>query len=917
MQQLQLQTETIAKFLETLDVNFAADLTGRYNHDMEVQVNVDDSLGNLVHGGSNVWERVDSHFGTFRYWHLRVPKNARGMVSDKFPDGLPFYEDKPLMYPLHVVAQDIGMTGWDWVNRRSLWLGFDFDSIAGHAPGVGLSDDALEEVRQILMKIPWLQVRRSTGGKGIHVYGFFDPDNAPDTANHTLHGAVARAVLGMMAREVSFDFHPHIDCYGGNMWVWSRRITPANKGLELLKNHTDYIPAPPSNWRDNVDVIAGRRTKVRVHGIDDQEAFDATTSAIKRITLSEVHKQAEDRIASMGYTIVWNPDHFAWATHTKAFEELMLDFPEDYDGIYETVSEGTNKGKPNCFVFPLPKDGFRIVRFSRGTREAECWNQDGEWTWIAFNCPANLRAASAYFGGVEDPDNGNWIFTAVSHLRRAVQSLGGHLPLDPQWEQMFAGPDSKRIYALRSTKKGDVIAEISAGKDDKAPKGWILKKGKFLKRLNIRAEGARAKTDEEFDHLCRALVGPSGDLAGWVIYDSRGEWVGLDKSNARSVLKARGDPDPETMLGHLALNSWKLVNVPFQLEYPGNREWNRDAAQFRFEPGERGPHPHWDLVLTHCGQHLDEPIAEDKWCLDNGILNGRDYLLKWVASLFRHPYDSLPYLFFYGPQNSGKTSFHEAISTLITTGSIDAGEALKSQAGFNGELANALLCVVEETNLSAYKQAYNRLKAWVTGTMIRIRPMYQPVYMQRNTTHWIQCSNAVEEIPSFPGDTRIVMCWVPLPQREIPREVLYGALRAEAPQFLRTLLETPLPSAPGRLRLPPIMTDTKREAEASNRDALNQFLEVCCCVDGASTPFAEFYEAFRQTLEPNEVPNWSKPKVSNALREMGKVTVGRIGRNQTVVANLLLKEPSPGAVFANKWVLIPGTRKLQREEYDG
>jgi hypothetical protein len=912
----QLQTETIAKFLETLDVNFAKDLTCRYNHDMEVQVNVDDSLGNLVHGGSNVWERVDSHFGTFRYWHIRIPKNAKGHVSEKFPTGEPFYEDKPLMYPLHVVAQEIGMTGWDWASRRSLWVGFDFDSIAGHAPGVGLSDDQLEEIRQILMGIPWVQVRRSTGGKGMHVYAYFDPDNAPVTENHTLHGAAARAVLGLMAREVGFDFHPHVDCYGGNMWVWSRRITPANKGLELIKNHEDYIPYLPENWKDNVDVIKGSRTKVRVEGVSDHEAFDATTSAIKRIELSNVHKQVEDRIANMGYTIVWNPDHFCWSTHTKSFEELMLDHPEDYNGIYETLSEGTDKGKPNCFVFPLPQDAFRVVRFSRGTREAECWNQEGDWTWIYFNRAASLRAASSYFGGVEDPDNGNWIFTDVRHLRKAIESLGGHLPLESSWESMFTGPDEKRAYALRANKKGDIIAEITAKKDEKPPKGWILKKGKFLKRLNIRAEETRSRTDEEYDNACRALVGPSGDLAGWVICDSRTEWVGLDKGNARSVLKAKGEQDPEVLMGHLAMNSWKLVNVPFQPEYPGNREWNREAAQFRYEPGERGPHPHWDLILKHCGQHLDEPISEDKWCLDNGIMNGRDYLLKWVASLFRHPYDSLPYLFFYGPQNSGKTSFHEAVSTLITTGSIDAGEALKSQAGFNGELATAILCVVEETNLSAHKQAYNRLKAWVTGTMIRIRPMYQPVYMQRNTTHWVQCSNSVEEIPSFPGDTRIVMCWVPRPEREIPKEQLHQALRAEAPQFMRTLLDTQLPSAPGRLRLPAIETATKREAEQSNQDALARFLDTCHYVDGASTPFKDFYSAFRKTLQPNEVPNWSQPRVSNCLREMGMVTVGRISQNKTVVANLLLKEPSAGAVFGNKWIAVPGTRKLRRKGDD-
>ena len=40
------------------------------------------------------------------------------------------------------------MTGWDWQARRSRWLAFDFDSLTGHAKGVGISDEELEKVKQ-------------------------------------------------------------------------------------------------------------------------------------------------------------------------------------------------------------------------------------------------------------------------------------------------------------------------------------------------------------------------------------------------------------------------------------------------------------------------------------------------------------------------------------------------------------------------------------------------------------------------------------------------------------------------------------------------------------------------------------------------------------------------------------------------
>ena len=37
-------------------------------------------------------------------------------------------------------------------------------------------------------------------------------------------------------------------------------------------------------------------------------------------------------------------------------------------------------------------------------------------------------------------------------------------------------------------------------------------------------------------------------------------------------------------MGEAVGKSWRLVNLPFQEEYPGGRQWNMDAAQLPFEP---------------------------------------------------------------------------------------------------------------------------------------------------------------------------------------------------------------------------------------------------------------------------------------------------------------------------------------------
>lgn len=94
----------------------------------------------------------------------------------KKADSEPEFHDYNLDWPLDNHAEGIGSTGWDWVDRRSRWVGFDFDSISGHARGVGIDDEALEIVKQKATSLPYIEVRKSTGGKGLHLYVMFGED---------------------------------------------------------------------------------------------------------------------------------------------------------------------------------------------------------------------------------------------------------------------------------------------------------------------------------------------------------------------------------------------------------------------------------------------------------------------------------------------------------------------------------------------------------------------------------------------------------------------------------------------------------------------------------------------------------------------------------------------------------------------
>ena len=94
-------------------------------------------------------------------------------------------------YPLDLYAKEIGLSGWHWQRKRSLWVGFDFDALTSYAPGIGITDEELTRVREAASVIPWIETRRSTGGSGLHLVAHFDDAGVP-TEDHNEHAALAR-----------------------------------------------------------------------------------------------------------------------------------------------------------------------------------------------------------------------------------------------------------------------------------------------------------------------------------------------------------------------------------------------------------------------------------------------------------------------------------------------------------------------------------------------------------------------------------------------------------------------------------------------------------------------------------------------------------------------------------------------------
>jgi len=863
-------TESLRAFLTAkLRTHNGPDLLERYLRfapHLETQVNV--IPGEPVDGKRSTYtDGIDE-------WHsIRIPKN---------PAGEPTFKDYELRFPLDLRADAIGSTGWDWSSRKSRYLGFDFDSLVSHAAGVGISDAELDRVKQAACALPWVEVRRSTSGNGLHLYVMFDDAGVP-TENHTIHAALGRAVLGLMSSAAGFDFARHIDCCGSNVWIWARKMTAENQGLALVKAATRTLSATdlPANWRDHVEVITRQRTKIKIEGVPDEslDPFEQLASSRRIVPLDEKHKRIIDELRTGGGSVVWIPDYHLLQTHTVMLAKLMDRKKElGLSGFFKTNSQGKDLGGANCFLFPLDNGAWKVYRFSQGINEAETWEQDGNgWTTCYFNRSPNLKVAARAMGGLEDAEKGGFVFETASKAVEAVKALGRTLPL-PE------GMDARETR-LRASKDGRLVVQIAKedGDEGMKQKGWQAKKAYWVQIFETKTE---TKTESFADHSgVRRLKTTTGESAGWKIEDIGREWIQATKDDARSALLASGvgKSEVDVTLGQALKESWTLVKMPFQPEYPGDRRWNFGAAQFAAKPStdDELSHPYWDSIFDHLGGCLNDAVKSNQWCVEHGIRSGAEWLRLWVAAMIREPFCRLPFLFAHGPEDCGKSIFSEAIrDALLTTGVAEANRPLTNDTGFNGELENAVLAYVEEIDLRTAKQARSRLKQWVTDSQIVIRKMRTDAYSVRSSLHWYMSANSASHLPLSHGDSRCVILHVPplTKEKKIPKDVLLEKLKAEASHFLGTLLRLNLPPADGRLRIAVVETDDKTRMADDDNPAGKWFRERVTLAETAKVAKAELHADYQTWADENDSPSISRIEFGRRLRDLtgGTIKDGKI-----------------------------------------
>lgn len=937
--------ESVINFLtHAKKTHNAPELIDRYlahGAELETQVNVAPDGGERVKGSRSTFVSED---GLTKWFNFRIPKNTGSNAS-----GEEEFRDYELPFLLDQHVQGIATTGWLWREKRSLWVGFDFDALTDHS-GVGISRSDLEQVQEKVAGLPYVETRKSTGGNGLHLYILLDENFS--SQNHHEHAAIARAIQDVMSFEVGFDFNAKSDICGGMMWLWHRK-SKDTLGLTLVKpaERVFRLDELPDNWRDHIPVVSRKRSAVRIQGIaeSDQDPFEMLASAHRRIPLSDKHRQIMDALATVpGATVSWISDHHLLQTHTKAFDHIANGYdtcencghgiePEpdcivckgsgqqkvadrlglDLVGVFQTNSPGTDLATPNVFCYPLDNGAWKLYRFSPGISEAKTWDCDGKsWTTCFFNAQPNLKTAAAGAGG-KKLQSGGFEFSNVEKAVEAAKLINPSFDLD-------INPNLQgRKAIVKSTKEGNLSIEVPKEKGDPEEIGeWntVGRKNYWSQVFDIPTESGPSTTDVAgYDDIIRSLETPASTNAGWAIRKrTDGEWTQKPASSVKMILQHLGHPksEAETIMGYAEHGPWKLVSLPFQPEYPGDRQWNLDAPQLRYQPLDReemtsDPHPYWDRLFDHVGSDLDAYLKELDWARTSGVLTGADYLRAWFASILKYPFERTPYLFLFGGEDTGKSTLHEAFELLVTGGVVKADRALTSQSDFNGELANAILCVVEEKNISKVPGALNKIKDAVTAMKLSIRKMRQDSYMIDNSTHWIQCSNEEDACPVFAGDTRITMIHVPpiAEGQQIPKQLLLQHLKYEAPAFLRTLLDMDLPPVRGRLRVPVVETNYKQRAQDNMKTSLEIFIEENVFESpGQLVAFTDYYDAFMETLPRDERHEWSRRRVSRETPM--KFAIGAGSSNRKYLTNCSLGEPDGSVEDSTPYVVV--NKKIKR-----
>lgn len=249
----------------------------------------------------------------------------------------------------------IGVSGWDYEDKRSVYVVIDLDGL--NHESTGHSDEHLATLVDRLTKVEEAEITRSKSGKGYHVTLYFDVDDRPRADIRDRHISNSYRALAWLCKEIGEDYPLHDTSDAVGVIAWILHPDTAENGFELIKSATKALP---SEWRNTMPQVSTAGEPV----VENEMPTLAS------------HEKLIDYLTKKGFA-EWDGKRLTTHTYhlaTAAQEKELKIAP----GFATLASGKSGAADRNCFMFPDADGAWRVFRFTKRTKEHESW-------WISAN----------------------------------------------------------------------------------------------------------------------------------------------------------------------------------------------------------------------------------------------------------------------------------------------------------------------------------------------------------------------------------------------------------------------------------------------------------------------------------------------------------------------------------------------------
>lgn len=262
-----------------------------------------------------------------------------------------------------------------------------------------------------------------------------------------------------------------------------------------------------------------------------------------------------------------------------------------------------------------------------------------------------------------------------------------------------------------------------------------------------------------------------------------------------------GSNAPTTNAGNLALNIYKIPAVNGRMYAPGRDSvfiYN-DMTMVNTYPENQVPlkpkviRPVDKINIKRVKAHLSHLLTDER---------ERRMLMDWLAYVVQNPGQRVNYApLIQGVQGDGKSFFAFLLSAVMGAPNVRMGNAHILEGSFTGWAEGQCVMAIEEIRLIGHNRydVLNRVKPFITNSVIEIHPKGRNPYNVENTTNYLLFTNYRDAMPLSENERRFLVLFSQWQTADDLRTFkmanpdyyfeLYGALDESAPALRYWLLQ--------------------------------------------------------------------------------------------------------------------------------